>query len=104
MSEWCVCSASHGHPPGSRSRLASWSRRTISRAAPAAPASTSTKSDVRWSGVDRVAVELRERDHGDALVGQAEALEHRDRRVGIEVLEQRELHVGEHERGCRTAR
>ena len=48
-------------------------------------------------GHDRTAVELLERHHRDLLVGEAEALQHRDRRVGPEVLEQRELHVGEHE-------
>ncbi len=48
-------------------------------------------------GVDP-AVELRERHLLDALVGQAQSLEHGDRRFGVEVFEQRELHVGEHER------
>ena len=43
-------------------------------------------------------VELRERHPLDAFVGQAQPLEHRDRRVWVEMLEQRELHVGEHER------
>ena len=65
-------------------------------AAPRSAAPASTKTDVRWSGAT-AAVELRERDHGDVLVGQAETLQHHDRRVGAEVLEQRELHVGEHE-------
>ena len=96
MSEWCVCSASHGQPPGSRSRLVSWTRRTSSRAAPHRAGVDEHRREV--VGLDRAAVELLERDHRDLLVGEAEALQHRDRRVGVEVLEQRELHVGQHER------
>ena len=49
-------------------------------------------------GLDRAAVELLERDGRHPLVGQAESLHHRDRRRRVEVLEQRELHVGQHER------
>ena len=44
-----------------------------------------------------VAVEVRERELDDVLVGQAEPLQHRDPMVGRRDLEQRELHVGEHE-------
>ena len=95
MSEWCVCSASHGHPPGSRSRLASWSRRTISRGAGRAVAGVDEQRR-EVVGLDRP-IEVGELDRGDALVGEPEPLQHRDRRRGIEVLEQRQLHVGQHE-------
>ena len=44
------------------------------------------------------AVELGQLDGRDQLVGEAEALQHRDRRGRVEMLEQRELHVGQHER------
>ncbi len=49
-------------------------------------------------GGHRAPVELFERHHRDLLVGEAEPLQHGDRRVGTEVLEQRQLHVGQHER------
>ena len=54
MSEWCVCSASHGHPPGSRSRLARSSSRTISaRRARRTRRRPRRRAMVRWSGTTR---------------------------------------------------
>ena len=47
---------------------------------------------------DHDAVELRQRDRRAPLVGRAERLEHRHGVVAVEALQQRELHVGEHER------
>ena len=96
MSERWVCSASHGQPPGSRSRLARRSRRDTSAAAVTPP--VSTNSDVRWSG----STTRSSSSSGTAVtrfVGKAEALEHGDGRGGVEMLEQGQLHVGEHEAG-----
>ena len=95
MSDACVCSASHGHPPGIAQPLGQLHEtHQLARRAHRAGVDEHRREVV---GHDAAAVELLERDHGDLLVGQTEALQHRDRRVGAEVLEQRELHVGEHE-------
>ena len=76
--------------------MASWNSRTISRAAPAAPASTNT--EVRWSGTIAPRSSSSSGTRDDLLVGQPEPLQHGDRRRRVEMLEQRELHVGQHER------
>ena len=94
-------SASHGQPPGPRRRSASATSRANS------------ERDRELTGVDEhrrevigldVAVELRERDRDDVLVGKTEPLQHGDLVLGGSDLEQRELHVREHEPACRTAR
>ncbi len=48
-------------------------------------------------GVD-VAVEVGERQLGDVLVGEADALQHRHHGLGRPAVEERELHVGQDER------
>ena len=83
-------------PTGSRpapaaARTARRARRTRRRPP---PCPTSTKTDVRWSGsTSRSSASSGTVD--DLLVGQAEPLEHGDRRVGRQRLEQHELDVGE---------
>src|SRR5207237_319717 len=49
------------------------------------------------------AVEVLQGDGGDGLVGQAEPGQDRHRRLAGEALQQRQLHVGEHQRGVAVA-
>ena len=95
-SEWCVCSASHGQPPGPRSRSDSATQRR------------ELAGDRGRAGVDEhrgevvgldVAVERLERHREHVLRRESEPLQHGDRRVGGQRLEQRELHVGQHAAG-----
>ena len=95
MSEWCVCSASHGQPPGPPQPPRQREQpRQLGRGG-----GDGRVDEHRGEVVGRdVAVERLERDGRDLLVGQAEALQHDDRRGRVEALEQRELHVRQHER------